>query len=177
VPLGNLHREESLFIPSKGRFVMKARLLPLGLIAGLLGSIGCLVQPAQAADLRAQIEAADATFTAAAAKGDSAAIASLYTLDGQVMPAGSEPIHGRQAIEKFWRGALNSGIASVELETLEVFGQGASATEVGRYELHDKTGKTLDSGKFVVIWRREHGQWRLLRDMFSTNLPLPLPKG
>ena len=30
------------------------------------------------------------------------------------------------------------------------------------------------SGKFVVIWRRQHGRWRLLHDMFSTNLPLPL---
>lgn len=156
---------------------MRARSWPLGPVAGLLGFIGCLIQPAQAADIRAQIEAADATFAAAAARGDSAALAALYTLDGQVMPAGNEPIHGRQAIERFWQGALHSGIAGVGLQTLEVFGQGPAATEVGHYELHDKTGKTLDSGKYVVIWRREHGHWKLLRDMFSTNLPLPLPRG
>jgi hypothetical protein len=31
------------------------------------------------------------------------------------MPAGSEPIRGREAIERFWRGALDSGIAAVRL--------------------------------------------------------------
>ncbi len=154
---------------------MRARSWTFNPVAALLGFIGCLIQPVQAADIRAQIEAADAVFTAAAAKGDSAAIADLYTLDAQVMPAGNGPVHGRQAIERYWQGALRSGIDSVGLQTLEVFGQGFVVTEVGHYELHDKSGKTLDSGKYVVIWRREHGQWKLLRDMFSTNLPLPLP--
>lgn len=149
---------------------MRAGMLPLVRIPLLLGFIGCLLQPAQAADTRAQIEAADAKFAAAAAKNDSAAIAALYSSDAQVMPAGTEPVRGREAIEKFWRGALDSGIADVRLQTLDVFGQGATAAEVGHYELHDKAGKTLDRGKFIVIWRREHGHWKLLRDMFSTDL-------
>jgi hypothetical protein len=55
------------------------------------------------------------TFAAAAAKADSASIAALYSLDAQVMPAGNEPIRGREAIERFWRGALDSGIAAVRL--------------------------------------------------------------
>jgi hypothetical protein len=39
--------------------------------------------------------------------------------------------------------------------------------------LHDKAGKVLDHGKYVVVWRREGGKWRLLRDMFSTNCDGP----
>jgi uncharacterized protein (TIGR02246 family) len=152
---------------------MKAGMSLLVRTAILSGLISCLAQPAQAANIRAQIEAADAAFDAAAAKGDSEAIAALYSVDAQVMPAGSEPVRGREAIEKFFRSALNSGIADFGLKTLEVFGQGATATEVGHYELHDKSGKKLDSGKYIVIWQREHGHWKLLRDMFSTNLPPP----
>jgi hypothetical protein len=78
------------------------------LVAGLLGLAGCLTKPAHAAELRKQIEAAEAAFAAAASKADSAALGSLYNQDAQVMPTGREPIHGRQAILQFWRMALQS---------------------------------------------------------------------
>jgi uncharacterized protein (TIGR02246 family) len=133
----------------------------------------CLVQPAHAEDFESAIEAANAQFSAAAAKGDGVGLAALYAADGQVLPAGGDVIRGRDAIQKFWQGALDSGIAGVGLKTLEVFAQGPTATEVGQYELTDKTGKVLDHGKYIVIWKREGGHWKLLRDMFSTNVPAP----
>jgi ketosteroid isomerase-like protein len=132
--------------------------------------IGCAAQPTLAEGVRSSIESANAEFSAAAAKGDGAGLAALYAAEGQVMPAGTDPIRGRAAIQKFWQGALDSGVAGVGLKTLEVFAHGATATEVGQYELHDKAGKVLDHGKFIVVWRHEGGQWKLLRDMFSTNV-------
>ena len=127
--------------------------------------------PSLAAELRPAIEAANAKFSALAAQGDGAALAKLYAKDGAVMPAGSEPIHGTEAIAKFWASALASGVAAIELKTVELYGQGITATEVGEYALRDKAGKVLDRGKYIVIWRHIGGQWELLRDMFSTNLP------
>jgi uncharacterized protein (TIGR02246 family) len=126
--------------------------------------------PASAAGTRSAIQAANAEFSAAAAKGDSAALAALYAADGQVMPAGSDPIRGTEAIQKFWQGAISSGIAGIGLKTVEVFAQGSTATEVGQYELRDKAGKVMDHGKYIVIWRRDGDNWKLLRDMFSTNV-------
>ena len=145
----------------------------------ITNSIGILVplilwaamgHAAGANELRSAIEAANAQFSAAAAKGDAAALAALYTADGQVMPAGSDPIRGPAAIQKFWAGALNAGVAAVVLKTVEVYGHGRVATEVGEYQLQDKGGKTLDHGKYIVIWRSVGGGWKLLRDMFSTNV-------
>src|ERR1700737_3472397 len=133
--------------------------------------IGCLAQPAHADAVKPAIEAANAQFSAAAAKGDGAGLAAMYAADGQVLPAGSDAIRGRDAIQKFWQGALDSGIAGVGLKTLEIFGQSPRVTEVGQYELSDKTGKILDRGKYIVLWRREGGQWKLLRDMFLTKVP------
>jgi uncharacterized protein (TIGR02246 family) len=130
----------------------------------------CPSQAVRADETRPAIEAANARFSAAAAKGDGAALAALYSADGQVLPAGSGPIKGREAIQKFWQGAIDSGIAGVELKTLEVFGHGPTATEVGEYELRDAAGKVLDHGKYIVVWRRAGGNWQLLRDMFSTNV-------
>jgi uncharacterized protein (TIGR02246 family) len=117
------------------------------------------------------IVASNAQFSAAVAKGDAAAVAALYTADAMVMPAGSDNVKGSAAIQKFWAGAMGSGIAGAKLNTVEVFGRGASATEVGDYELLDKAGKSIDHGKYIVIWRREDGKWKLHRDMFSTNVP------
>ena len=133
----------------------------------------CLTPAAFADGVKAAIEAANAQFSAAAAKGDGAALAALYSLDGQVMPAGSDPIRGTEAIQKFWQGALDSGVAAIGLKTIDVFGHGPTATEVGEYELRDKAGKVLDHGKYIVVWQHADGKWKLLRDMFSTNVPPP----
>ena len=129
--------------------------------------------PSLAAGVREAIEAANAKFSAIAAQGDGATLAGLYAKDGAVMPAGSDPIRGTQAIAKFWQNAFSSGVAAIELKTVEVYGQGATATEVGEYALRYKAGKLLDRGKYIVIWHNEGGQWKLLRDMFSTNVPPP----
>jgi ketosteroid isomerase-like protein len=129
--------------------------------------------PSLAAEVRAAIEAANAKFSALAAQGDGATLAGLYAKDGAVMPAGSDPVRGTQAIAKFWQSAFASGVAVIELKTVEVYAQGATASEVGEYALRDKAGKLLDRGKYIVIWHNEGGQWKLLRDMFSTNVPPP----
>jgi len=129
--------------------------------------------PASAAAAREAIQSANATFSALFAKGDAAGIAALYAKDAAVMPAGSEPVRGIEAIRKFWQTGISSGIAAVELKTVELYGGNKTATEVGEYSLLDKAGKTLDRGKYIVIWKQEGGDWKLLRDMFSTNQPPP----
>jgi len=141
--------------------------------AGVLIACGFLTPSAHADGIKGAIEAANSRFSAAAAKGDGAALAALYSPDGQVMPAGSDPIRGAEAIQKFWQGALDSGVGAIDLKTIEVFGHGPTATEVGAYELRDKAGKVLDHGKYIVIWQHVGGRWKLLRDMFSTNVPPP----
>src|ERR1700761_6254556 len=120
-----------------------------------------LTPVAHADGVKASIEAANGQFSAAAAKGDGAALAALYSPDAQVMPAGSEPIRGAEAIQKFWQGALDSGISAIGLKTVEVFGHGPTATEVGEYELRDKAGKILDHGKYIVVWQLAGGKWKL----------------
>lgn len=123
------------------------------------------------ADVRAEIEAANRAFEAAAAKGDVKALAALYTTSGQALPAGSEVVSGTEAIGKLWQGVLDSGVKGIRLKTIEVEGSDDTAHEVGQYELLDATGKTLDRGKYVVIWKKEDGRFKLHRDIWTTSLP------
>jgi ketosteroid isomerase-like protein len=81
-------------------------------LAALVALIG-IAPTSLAAEVRAAIESANAHFSALAAQGDGAALADLYAKDGAVMPAGSEPIRGTQAIAKFWQSALGSGVAGI----------------------------------------------------------------
>jgi uncharacterized protein (TIGR02246 family) len=141
----------------------------------LAASMLILSQTAAADATRDGITASNSALSAAFAKGDAAAAAALYTSDAMVMPAGSDNVKGNAAIQKFWQGALSNGVGGVKFTTVEVFGRGSSATEVGEYELMDKAGKSIDHGKYIVIWRREDGKWKLHRDMFSTNVPPPKP--
>jgi ketosteroid isomerase-like protein len=69
----------------------------------LVAVLASVTPTAYADGVRSDIDAANAQFTAAAAKGDGAGLAALYAADGQVLPAGSDPIKGAQAIQRFGR--------------------------------------------------------------------------
>jgi ketosteroid isomerase-like protein len=144
-----------------------------GIAAGL--TLAALAAPVRAEDLRLALEASNKEFEAAASKGDGASLALLYTPDGQLLPFGSEVVSGTKQIQKFWQGVLDSGTRGVTLKTLEAEGHGTTAHEVGQYELRDPAGKLLDRGKYVVIWKRDGGKWKLHRDIWTTSLPPAKP--
>ena len=137
--------------------------------ASVLLALGMAVT-ASAGDLKAGLLAADAAWAAAFAKGDAAAVAAIYTTDGQILAEGSEPVKGTAEIQKFIQGVMAEGVSSVVLTTLDVFGHGNAATEVGRYVMKDKAGKELDHGKYIEYWRLEKGAWKLHRDMFNSSV-------
>ncbi len=149
---------------------MRTMRLQRGCATIVIALFAVLVQAAPAEEVRPAIEAANAQFAAAVAQHDGAALTALYAAGGQVLPPGGEPVKGREAIQKFWQSAMDSGVAAIELKTVEIFGHGSTATEVGQYELRDASGKALDHGKYIVVWRRAGGNWQLLRDMFSSNV-------
>jgi uncharacterized protein (TIGR02246 family) len=126
-------------------------------------------------EIREAIVAANERFMGAFSRGDTAGVAAAYTANGQVLPPNSDVIAGQQGIQTFWQGAMNMGVKAVNLETVEVQGTGDIAHEVGRYTLQGEGGQVLDSGKYVVIWKHEAGQWKLHRDIWNSSWPAPRP--
>jgi len=110
-------------------------------------------------------------FMAAFNRGDAAAMASLYTEDGQILPPNSDFVTGKPAIRAFWQALMDMGIAEVELEIIEVEGCGDAAFEVSRFSLKGADGQALDQGKYIVIWKHQDGNWKLHRDIFNSSLP------
>ena len=121
-------------------------------------------------EVQAAIEAADEKFMAAFNRGDAAALADLYTENGQLLPTGSDFVTGKAAIQAFWQGAIDTGIKSARLETVEAEGHGDTAIEIGKYTLSGEAGKIMDRGMYVVIWKQVGGQWKLHRDIWNSSL-------
>jgi uncharacterized protein (TIGR02246 family) len=102
--------------------------------------------------------------------GDAAGLADLYTENGQLLPTGSDFVTGKAAIQAFWQGAMDMGIKTVRLETVEAEGHGDTAIDIGKYTLSGKAGKVMDRGKYIVILKQEGGQWKLHRDIWNSSL-------
>ena len=122
-------------------------------------------------EIRSQIEAVYLEFMAAFKRSDSAALANLYTDEGQLLPANSDFVTGKTAVGEFWQGAFDMGLAEANLETVEVEAHGNTAIEVGRYRLLTADGGLADQGKYLVVWKKDGGTWKLHRDIWTTSQP------
>jgi uncharacterized protein (TIGR02246 family) len=148
-----------------------------GLTARLFGAVSAamlLYAPqvlSQSDGVRAAIEAGNKKFSAAVANADAAQLASMYTDAAMVLPPNGDVVRGRDAIRKLWQGALDSGVKQATLTTVEVEAHGDTAHEVGTFVMNGEGASVLDRGKYVVIWKREQGQWKLHRDIWNTSLP------
>jgi uncharacterized protein (TIGR02246 family) len=118
------------------------------------------------ADVREEIEAANVTFVALYAAKDWKAVAALYTPDARVMGPGAETAQGREAIEAFWKGAIESGLGLISLDTQEVETAGDLAAEVGVLHLRNPDGSEITS-RYVVVWKRVKGVWKLHLDIWN----------
>ena len=122
-------------------------------------------------DTRAAIDAGNQNFMATFGQQDAAGMASLYTANGQLLPANSDVVSGAAGIQAFWQGAFDQGLWEAVLETVELEDHGDTATEVGRYTLTADGGAVADQGKYIVIWKNDGGAWKLHRDIWTTSQP------
>ena len=133
--------------------------------------IGCLSVGSPAlAQNKATIEKLNDVWTAAFNKGDTAAVAALYTEDAYVLPPGSAMVKGRAAIEAFWRQAAQQ-MSDAKLTTIDVLPLGRSAArEIGTVTLKTKSQPPREVvGKYVVVWRKIGRDWKLATDIWNTD--------
>lgn len=123
-------------------------------------------------EAQAAIEAANAKFSEAFARGDGKALAAMYTSDAIVFPPDSEMIRGNEAIGEFWKATRQSGVQSALLTTDDVGRSGDVAYEAGKVTLTiQPAGKepTKAAAKYVVVWKRQpDGSWKLHRDIWNS---------
>ena len=144
------------------------------LMVVLLVGIHCTPTKIDPAQLRSEIEAANGKFMDAVSKGDAAGLAGLYTDDGMLMPPNADFMKGGEAIQGFFQTLIDMGIQEITLESSEVEGYGDTAIEVGMFTLKTAEGQVVDKGKYIVIWKKVGGEWKLHRDIFNSSMPAPM---
>ena len=118
---------------------------------------------------KAEIEAATKQFMTFVAAADSIGLGNLYTQDAKFMMTGAPAISGIENIQSTFSGIIKSGISNADLRTIEVWGTEDLITEEGEYSLF--AGETeVDQGKYLVLWKKEEGEWKFFRDIFNSNL-------
>jgi ketosteroid isomerase-like protein len=116
------------------------------------------------------LDSINAKFSEQIASGDSVALASHYWPDAELLLDNSEVVKGNDILSA-WGSAIRSGIKEMTLSTTDITGSPTFLIETGNYEMKDGNKSLIDRGKYVVIWEKRNGEWKLYRDIGSTSRP------
>jgi uncharacterized protein (TIGR02246 family) len=111
-------------------------------------------------------------FSAAYVRGDPAAMTELYTADAAIFPERSEAITGRDAIRRYWTLPAGRRITRHVITPAHITVDGRHAYDHGTFEIAGvRDGKSWGPfrGKYVVVWRRESGGWRIHLDIWNSG--------
>ena len=116
----------------------------------------------------------DETWAAAAARRDLDAMMAIYAPDAQELLPGSPAIVGHQAIRYFYHDLfeqLPRLAHHFEPEAITVAQSRDLAVVRGHYRFTPDTlhPEQVQVGKFVGVWGRQRGEWRLLINISNSD--------
>jgi len=116
------------------------------------------------------IDSINLRFSNEIAAGDSVALASHYWQDAQLLLDNSEPVNGDKIINA-WGEAIRFGMKSMNFTTTDLKGGPNFIIETGSYEMKLDKNLVIEKGKYIVVWEKRNGDWKLYRDIGSTSMP------
>ena len=136
-------------------------------------SCGSNQKDTTAEDLQS-INAVRDQFTRAFNQGDAVAASELYTEDAKFLPPNSSIVEGRRSIQTLFQTCFDVGERELQITVIDISVHGDIAQEIGNYSLTiqpEKSEVISDIGKYVIIWKREDGIWKLYVDIGNTSQP------
>lgn len=99
-------------------------------------------------------------------------IVDLFAEDGRQFAPGIEPVVGKEGLRTAWETMANTDGLELSWEPTAVH---VSASGEMAYDYGTATIKTPDGlvqpAKYVVVWTRRDGTWRVAMDMFNASGP------
>jgi uncharacterized protein (TIGR02246 family) len=147
-------------------------------LAALAGSIilGIGIVSAQPGKTEPALNKLAADFSAAFSAGNAARVAMHYTADAVLMPPNEAAINGRSNIQAWFQKQVEGGAGNLKLQPKESRISGDVAFEAGTYtiSIKPKTGQPIsDTGKYIVVMKKEGADWKISHDIFNSDLPPP----
>jgi ketosteroid isomerase-like protein len=101
--------------------------------------------------------------------GDALGTAAHYADDAEILPPRHPAITGKPAIAAFFQANIDKYISFGNDTTWSTV-KGDMAIEQGTYNVRNvRVGENVEGGKYIRIWKRVNGNWKLYRDMFSPD--------
>lgn len=157
------------------------KLAMLGIAISIF-TIGCNSQPDKKTEtepviteepvvVKAEIQGLENDWAAADNARNANAIAAFYSDDAISMSNNAPMTVGKAAILKETEESLakRTNGETVAYETLEVFGDGNTVTEIGTAISKDASGKVIRTGKYMAIWEKRDGKYICIRDIYNTD--------
>jgi len=138
------------------------------IVVGLATSFLLYGRPARSDEVREAVETGNRAFIGAFLRGDARAVADLYTENAEVIAPGAPVAKGRAAIAAAWQKSIDAGVKDLRLDTAEVESAGDLACETGVVRIVGRDGAATE-GRYVVVWKRANGRWRLHRDIWNAE--------
>ena len=118
----------------------------------------------------------DAQWSEAAGKMDLERVVGFYAPDGSVVWPDHPAAHGTAAIRSRWAELFKTtpGLyLKFEPEQIVVAAGHDLASDFGvvHFGFDAPSGPQRETGKYVVVWRREKGRWKVLYDCYNMNAP------
>jgi ketosteroid isomerase-like protein len=146
-------------------------------IAALLTVFSAQSSAADAAEEVAALHAPDSAWEKAYNGGDVEGVVSLYDANAVLLPPGAPPAKGRDAIRAFFaKDMAESGKAGVRFILGPKPDGGVSGSwgwSSGTYVVKDKSGKIVETGKYLSVSKKVGGKWLYVRDTRNADGPPP----
>jgi uncharacterized protein (TIGR02246 family) len=111
----------------------------------------------------AEIEATSQQYRDAWQRGDLDGVMKFWTSDAKAIGPGGVAT-GTAAIRASLEQSVHMGIHDLRHEERETYGRGDSVVEVTRSVALDADGKAMLTVRYMTLWQKSGGQWRIHRE-------------
>ena len=94
--------------------------------------------------------------------GDSVALGKMYLENAVIMPS----TIGRASIVRNFGSMIRDSITGSSFETTDLWGDNQLLVEQGIGTWYYQNGQEAGHGKYLVVWQKEQGDWKILRDIW-----------
>jgi len=116
-----------------------------------------------------EIEVRLRDYEKALKNGDSIALGNMYTADAELFSNGGPSTIGRENLIKSFGGMIRDSITGSGFKTTGLWGNADMLVEEGTGFFAQANGKKVSSGKYLLVWKKDEGQWKIFKDTFFSD--------
>lgn len=110
------------------------------------------------------------SFEVAFTRDDIDACMALFADDAQILPEHGEVIKDRTGIENYLKNQMTPVVTFNTIADMSLV-RGDIAIEQGHFKVRDvRVGNDIEWGKYIHIWKKVRGNWKLYRVMYNTDV-------